>query len=96
MPTKEAYEKNPEYYKERASSYAREHPERVAITRYKHSLQVREYLQTLKTETPCTDCGRHYSHYVMEFDHVNGERTHQGTRGRQTSSCVSSLVTQRW
>ena len=30
-------------------------------------------LESIKTETPCSDCGVNYPHYVMEFDHRPGE-----------------------
>lgn len=34
----------------------------------------RDYVQKLKTETPCTDCGIRYHYSVMDFDHVRGEK----------------------
>jgi hypothetical protein len=33
----------------------------------------RRYLDDLKGKTPCMDCGIQYPHYVMEFDHREGE-----------------------
>jgi hypothetical protein len=38
------------------------------------SKKIRESVYAYKAERPCTDCGRHYPHYVMEFDHVRGEK----------------------
>ena len=32
-----------------------------------------EYLRSLR-RVPCCDCGVEYPHYVMEFDHVRGEK----------------------
>lgn len=34
--------------------------------------RLREYVNELK-RAPCTDCGRTYPPYVMDFDHLNGE-----------------------
>jgi len=31
-------------------------------------------LQKLKESSPCTDCGRYYPSYVMQFDHVSGDK----------------------
>jgi hypothetical protein len=30
----------------------------------------RKWIIRIKENTPCTDCGRYYPHYVMEFDHL--------------------------
>lgn len=30
----------------------------------------RDYLKELKEKTPCTDCGKKYPYYVMQFDHI--------------------------
>lgn len=27
-------------------------------------------IKSLKESTPCTDCGKKFPHYVMEFDHI--------------------------
>src|SRR5271168_568046 len=32
-----------------------------------------KYVQTVK-QKPCADCGESYPYYVMEFDHVRGEK----------------------
>lgn len=32
------------------------------------------FLRTLKESTPCTDCNNYYPYYVMDFDHVIGEK----------------------
>lgn len=34
-----------------------------------------EYVKQIKEATPCADCNRHMPHYVMDFDHVTGEKT---------------------
>ena len=89
MPSQKHYQANLGHYREQARKYAHEHPERVALTRYKHSHKVREFLQKVK-ERPCTDCGQRYPHYVMEFDHVDGHIDGDGKHN------VSGLTSQRW
>jgi hypothetical protein len=34
----------------------------------------REEVQQYKSSTPCADCQQSYPHYVMDFDHVHGEK----------------------
>jgi hypothetical protein len=38
------------------------------------SKRIRGEVYKHKEENPCTDCGKKYPHYVMEFDHVRGEK----------------------
>lgn len=51
------YQKNPEYYKEKAAQRTR---------------KLRALAVTAK-DIPCQDCGIHYPSYVMDFDHREGE-----------------------
>ena len=39
-----------------------------------HKKKISEYLQNLKSTTPCTDCGFTYPYWVMDFDHVRGKK----------------------
>ena len=34
----------------------------------------RAYLQELKENTPCADCGINYPYYVMDFDHISDDK----------------------
>lgn len=36
-------------------------------------LEMKEYIRNLK-DNPCIDCGIKYPFYVMQFDHVRGEK----------------------
>lgn len=38
-----------------------------------------EFTTRLKEATPCTDCGRKYPHYVMEFDHLRDKHVQVST-----------------
>jgi hypothetical protein len=38
------------------------------------SAKIREEVRRYKEERSCTDCGVAYPYYVMDFDHVRGEK----------------------
>jgi hypothetical protein len=56
------YLKNTEAMKARASA-------RNAVTR----IELQRYVREQKNK-PCADCGGSYPHYVMDFDHVRGQK----------------------
>lgn len=60
---KQHYKKNKEYYKVRA----------LNRKRYNKKINL-EYIRKLKESTPCTDCGIHYPYYIMDFDHISGNK----------------------
>ena len=37
---------------------------------------VRQFLGKVKEETGCEDCGKSFPYYILDFDHVRGEKTH--------------------
>lgn len=53
--------------------YARHRDEQISRVR-KRSQHLREEVQKYKSNTPCVDCRTVYPHYVMDFDHVRGEK----------------------
>lgn len=36
-------------------------------------LKLRNYIQKVKQETPCKDCGENYPYYIMDFDHLDNK-----------------------
>ena len=44
----------------------------VSIAKQKAYLA--QYIRDLKEKTPCLDCGISYPYYVMDFDHVRGQK----------------------
>ena len=46
--------------------------EKLSIAKQKAYLA--QYLRDLKTKTPCVDCRISYPYYVMDFDHVRGQK----------------------
>ncbi len=46
--------------------------EKVSIAKQKAYLA--QYIRDLKQKSPCLDCGINYPYYVMDFDHVRGQK----------------------
>lgn len=46
----------------------------------------RLYIKELKEKTPCTDCGKNYPHYVMQFDHLRDKKFHIGSNTHRNIS----------
>lgn len=36
--------------------------------------KLRRQLYAIKEASPCVDCNKQYPHYVMEFDHIRGDK----------------------
>ena len=60
--TREHYRNNKDSYKARSKT-----------ARQKH----KEYVRTIKEQTPCADCGQKYHYCVMDFDHRPGEEKYK-------------------
>jgi hypothetical protein len=54
----------------------------LSVNRYRR-MRGKEYVDDLK-RVPCADCGVKYPPYVMDFDHVRGEK--MGTLSRLRNS----------
>lgn len=50
------------------------HNGRRAARRKVELASTREAIRTIKESSPCTDCDEYYPYYVMQFDHVNGDK----------------------
>lgn len=46
--------------------------EKTSIAKQKAYLA--RYIQDLKSNTPCMDCKESFPYYVMDFDHVRGQK----------------------
>lgn len=55
--SKRHYEANKMYYLDRNRRYRKE---------------LSSIVNTIKENTACNDCGKHYPYYVMDFDHLEG------------------------
>lgn len=67
--TRKHYKQNKEQYLARNKRRAKEHRQLIIESKQK----------------PCLDCGIEYPWYVMEFDHVRGEKLFSLSRGRTQS-----------
>lgn len=47
---------------------------KARVVRKRLRQELRRELDEYKSTTPCADCGQTYPHYVMDFDHVRGEK----------------------
>ena len=52
---------------------------------------IRSLIVSLKESTPCTDCGLHYPYYVMQFDHVRGEKSFEVGASTRAGLSVASV-----
>lgn len=48
--------------------------ERYMVRQRDKRNKVRVYIQKVKQESPCADCGENYPYWMMDFDHVRGEK----------------------
>ena len=62
------------YYREYMARLGGKRLKQVAVNVKKHK-QVRRKLVNELKQAPCTDCGKKYIPYVMDFDHVRGIKT---------------------
>jgi hypothetical protein len=76
MPRKDL-EARREYHREYMRRWYKEHRElhiaRVQVTTRRRRSSLRQQINVLK-QRPCADCGVQYPPYVMQFDHVAGEK----------------------
>ena len=62
---------NPKEYQKIASrKHYLANKEKVKARTIARKQEIRAYVDKLKSETPCTDCGNKYPPYVMDFDHL--------------------------
>jgi hypothetical protein len=41
---------------------------------YRKRKAIREWVSELKETSPCSDCGKRYPYYVMDFDHLEDKK----------------------
>ena len=74
-PEKQKAAQRKSYEKNRATNIARSQ---------QYKKRNRQFVWDFKEANPCTDCGKYYPHYQMQFDHIK-EKVHK----------VSSLIAMR-
>lgn len=73
----EYYEKCKECYKIRGRDYYQQNREiqaRLALLRKnRRKEERRRFIESLKKDKPCMDCGKNYPPWVMDYDHREGQ-----------------------
>lgn len=64
--------------------YYTENTEQIETNRLRRREKLRAFLIEAKNK-PCMDCGQSYPHYVMDFDHVRGQKH------RKLSSAIAAV-----
>ena len=62
--------KDIEKQKEAQARYYRENKVKLQNLKRERTNKLRLYIQEIKSNTPCTDCGIQYPSYIMDFDHI--------------------------
>lgn len=66
--------KDIEKQKAAQARYYQENKERLHVAQNSRRNSWRKYIFDLKSITACADCGIVYPPYIMDFDHVSGEK----------------------
>ncbi len=60
-------------HNEYQKKYYKKNPESISKSSKNRRNLIRDFIIKCK-EVPCTDCGIQYEFYVMDFDHIKGEK----------------------
>jgi len=72
--SKERWRKNKEKYEPARQKWAQENREKMLAYYAEKGTAHREFIDGLKRDNPCLDCGGQFPPYVMEYDHVRGTK----------------------
>ena len=77
----------------RVAEWRQRNPERHREQQRRAFEAKAEIVRILKSE-PCTDCGNIYPFYVMEFDHVRGQKSFQigGSLGSRSLEAILAEI----
>jgi hypothetical protein len=68
--------------------------EKVALNNRLLRQRNREYVNSIKANTPCADCGVIYPPYVMQFDHVSDDKRDNVADLVRSSVSIKTLQTE--
>jgi len=71
--TKAYKARDPERWRRYRDEWYQRNKERILTDAAEKRKEIRELIIACK-DVPCADCGERYPFYVMDFDHVSGER----------------------
>lgn len=66
--------KDKDKQREAQARWARNNRDTLNKHRNAHRRRNTERVREIKEASPCTDCNKSYPFYVMDFDHVTGEK----------------------
>lgn len=69
-----------------------QNPIPVRRQRAKRKYWTKEYLASVKEGKSCMDCGRSYPGFVMDFDHVRGQKEFELSRAHKRQITVVRLA----
>lgn len=64
--------KKPEDQRAASKRHYQANQDKYLARNAKYRLAIRHFVQEIKENTPCKDCGIRYPYYVMDFDHLDG------------------------
>jgi hypothetical protein len=85
-------EKNKEKTAAYNSSYRIKNRGKVAVNRKKAAKRIRRFIADAKTEKPCMDCGVIYPAYVMDFDHVRGNKDFELSKASKREISLGKIM----
>jgi len=71
--TKAYKAKNPKRWKKYREEWYQRNKGRIIANATKRRKEIRELIRACK-DVPCADCGERYPFYVMDFDHIEGDK----------------------
>ena len=81
---------NPQKKIEYQREYQREHKKELLRKKKEKIKRRKEFINKAKSE-PCADCGVEYSSWVMDFDHVRGEKKYNLQRLSNSSASWKTI-----
>lgn len=77
-------------HRERQKAYYRKHPASIRDSAKRRKDRLRE-ISRQERDKPCADCGERYPFYVMDYDHVRGEKSF-GIAAVRRSTCTEERL----
>ena len=78
--------KDPEKQREAQRRYEREYRNQISQAQRDRREHKKKFIQDFKKNKPCADCKIKYPPYVMDFDHIRGEKVQNLSRMHRTHS----------
>jgi hypothetical protein len=77
-------------HNEYQKAYYKKKPRSIDESLKRRRVSIREYVKA-KKNIPCTDCGKCYPWYVMDFDHVRGKKKFNLSRSTSIFANIAAM-----